>query len=180
MSVTLHTTLGDLKIELFCELTPKTSKNFLGLCACGYYDNTIFHRLIRDFIIQGGANKYRLNNNNNDKNNGNNNKKDKNIYGIEYFQDEIVDSLKFNQRGIVAMANKGANTNCSQFFITFKPQQQLNNTSTIFGKIIHGFNTLDEMEKIQCDQKHRPSQPIKIISVTIHANPIADKEQNDL
>ena len=173
MSVTLHTNLGDIKIELFCELTPKTSKNFLGLLASGYYDNTIFHRLIRDFIVQGGSNKHRIDKNNKDKAG-----KDRNIYGKPYFEDEIVDSLKFNQKGIVAMANKGANTNSSQFFITFKGQPQLNNTSTIFGKVIHGFDTLDAMEKCEVDNKNRPCDVIKILSSTIHANPIATKEMN--
>ena len=57
MAVTLHTSLGDIKIELFCELTPKTTKNFLGLSASGYYDETIFHRLISSFIVQGGSQK---------------------------------------------------------------------------------------------------------------------------
>mmetsp|Transcript_74040 Transcript_74040/g.66633 ORF Transcript_74040/g.66633 Transcript_74040/m.66633 type:complete len:179 (+) Transcript_74040:19-555(+) len=178
MSITLHTNLGDIKIELFCELTPKTAKNFLGLIASGYYDNTIFHRLIRDFIVQGGSNKHRIDNNK-DKDNKEKAGKDKNIYGKQYFEDEIVDSLKFNQRGCVAMANKGANTNSSQFFITFKAQPQLNNTATIFGKVIHGYNTLDAMEKSEVDNKNRPSEPIKILSTTIHANPIADKEMND-
>lgn len=54
MSVTLHTSHGDIKIELYCELTPKTAKNFLALCARKYYDNTIFHRNIKNFIVQGG------------------------------------------------------------------------------------------------------------------------------
>ena len=175
MSITLHTNLGDIKIELFCELTPKTAKNFLGLAASGYYDNTMFYRLIRDFIVQGGSNKHRTDNDKEKEKGG----KDKNIYGKQYFEDEIVDSLKFNQRGIVAMANKGANTNSSQFFITFKAQPQLNNTSTIFGKVIHGFNTLDAMEKTEVDNKNRPNDIVKIISTTIHANPIADKEMND-
>eukprot|EP01084_Bolivina_argentea_P262065 443084_1 len=175
MSVTLHTTLGDIKIELFCELTPKTAKNFLGLSASGYYDGTIFHRVIHDFIVQGGSNKDKIKGKGKNKGKGKG-KGDKNIYGTQYFQDEIVDTLKFDSRGIVAMANKGPNTNSSQFFITFKAQPQLNNTSTIFGKVIYGLDTLDTIEKCEVDHKNRPTTPIKIVSITLHANPIADKE----
>ena len=170
MSVTLHTTLGDLKIELFCELTPKTAENFLGLAASGHYDGTVFHRLIRDFIVQGGSQQKGK-----AKSKGKG-KGDRNIYGTPYFQDEIVETLKFDRRGVVAMANKGPNTNCCQFFVTFKAQPQLNNTSTIFGKVIHGFDALEAMEKQEVDHKNRPTNPIRISSVTIHANPIADKQ----
>mmetsp|Transcript_56188 Transcript_56188/g.93636 ORF Transcript_56188/g.93636 Transcript_56188/m.93636 type:complete len:172 (-) Transcript_56188:87-602(-) len=171
MSITLHTTVGNIKIELFCELTPRTAKNFLGLAASGYYNGTTFHRVIKDFIIQGGANK--------DKQHKNGKAKDQNIFNSQYFEDEIVDTLRFNARGIVAMANKGPSTNCSQFFITLKEQPQLNNTSTIFGRVIHGFDTLESMEQREVDSKNRPTEAIKIKSVTIHANPIADKEQNE-
>eukprot|EP01083_Nonionella_stella_P039051 106205_1 len=173
MSVTLHTSLGDIKIELFCELTPKTAKNFIGLAACGYYNGTTFHRMIRDFIVQGGSNKEK------DKSKGKGKGKgDKNIYGTQYFQDEIVDTLKFDKRGVIAMANKGPNTNSSQFFITFKTQPQLNNTSTIFGQVIHGFDTLEAIEKSPVDNKNRPCHPIRVMSITIHANPIASKDES--
>mmetsp|Transcript_58764 Transcript_58764/g.71848 ORF Transcript_58764/g.71848 Transcript_58764/m.71848 type:complete len:172 (-) Transcript_58764:22-537(-) len=167
MSVTLHTSLGDIKIELFCELVPRASKNFLGLCASGYYNGVKFHRNIQDFIIQGGAPK-----------DSKKSKGGKSIYG-EYFEDEIVDSLKFDSRGVLGMANKGPNTNNSQFFISYKELPHLNNTSTIFGKIIFGFDTLDAMETTDVDNKHRPIEPIIIKNVTIHANPIAQKELID-
>ena len=168
MSITLHTNLGDLKLELFCELTPKAAKNFLGLAASGFYNGTLFHRNISGFMVQGGAPK--------ESKNGKGSKcifKDK-----EYFEDEIVDALRFDRRGVVAMANKGPNTNGSQFFITYKEQSHLNDSSTIFGKVIDGWETLSDMEKTPVDRKNRPSDPIMIEKVTIHANPIAAKQTN--
>ena len=78
MSLTLHTTHGDLKIELYCQMTPKTCKNFLALCAKGYYDDTIFHRNIKKFIIQGGDP-------------SGTGKGGKSIYDGEPFEDEIFD-----------------------------------------------------------------------------------------
>ncbi|KAJ1916346.1 Peptidyl-prolyl cis-trans isomerase cyp10 [Mycoemilia scoparia] len=161
MSVTLHTTLGDLKIEVFCEDVPKTAENFLALCASGYYDDTIIHRNIKDFIVQmgdptgtgkGGTSIW--------------NKK---------FADEIRSTLKHNDRGIVSMANSGPDTNGSQFFISYSKQPILDTKYTIFGKVIDGTDTtLSEIEKIPVDKKNRPLQEIKIKSVTIHANPIAE------
>ena len=96
--------------------------------------------------------------------------------GKNYFEDEIIETLKFDKRGVLAMANKGPNTNSSQFFITYKEQPHLNNTATIFGKLIHGEKTLTKMENARCDLKHKPRTPIKILSTIIHANPIAMKD----
>ena len=166
MSLTLHTNLGDLKLELFCELTPTAAKNFLGLAASGFYNGTKFHRNISGFMIQGGAPKE-----------SKNGKGGKCIFtDKEYFDDEILDALRFDRRGVVAMANKGANTNGSQFFITYKETSHLNDTCTIFGKIIDGWDTLDDMEKVNVDHKNRPKDEIIIKDCTIHANPIAIKE----
>ncbi|KAI5449933.1 Peptidyl-prolyl cis-trans isomerase cyp10 [Naganishia albida] len=164
MSVTLHTNLGDLKIEVFCESTPKAAKNFLALCAAGVYDNNIFHRNIKTFMIQTGDPT-------------GTGKGGQSIYGAP-FEDEIRPTLKFNARGIVACANAGPNTNKSQFFITYGKQPSLDGKYTIFGKVIDGADsTLDAMEKVPVNPKHRPLQEIKLLSVTIHANPIADVQE---
>merc|ERR1719354_1058773 len=77
------------------------------------------------------------------------------IYGAP-FEDEINPNLTFDKRGLLAMANKGPNTNTSQFFISFKEAPHLNSTATIFGKLIHGWETLDEMENAEVDAKNRP------------------------
>jgi peptidyl-prolyl cis-trans isomerase-like 3 len=162
MSVTIHTSHGDIKVELFCELVPKTCKNFLALCAMSYYDNTLFHRNIKGFIIQGGDPTGTGRGGNS-------------IYG-RYFDDEIVGTLKHDRRGILSMANSGPNTNGSQFFFTYSKQTSLDGVYTIFGKIIDGFETLDVLEKEQVGKNNRPLDECKILGATIHSNPIADIE----
>lgn len=162
MAVTLHTSLGDMKIELHCDHAPKAAENFLALCGSGYYDNNIFHRNIRGFMLQTGDPT-------------GTGKKGSSIWG-KHFQDEIVDSLKHNARGVLSMANSGPNTNNSQFFITYGKQPHLDMKYTVFGRLIDGMDTLDEIEKLPVDEKtFRPLSEVKIESVTIHANPIADQ-----
>ncbi len=97
------------------------------------------------------------------------------IYG-KYFEDEIVDTLRHDKRGVVSMANRGPNTNGSQFFITYDKQPHLNNVNTVFGRVIHGMDVLDAAEKIPTDKKDKPQHPITIKSVVIHANPIAEAD----
>ncbi|XP_071724152.1 peptidyl-prolyl cis-trans isomerase CYP18-1-like [Rutidosis leptorrhynchoides] len=159
MSVTLHTNLGDIKCEIFCDEVPRTAENFLALCASGYYDGTIFHRNIKGFMIQGGDP-------------SGTGKGGMSIWGKK-FNDEIRESLKHNARGILAMANSGPNTNGSQFFITYAKQPHLNGLYTIFGKVIHGFEVLDVMEKTQVGPGDRPIAEIRLSRVTMHANPLA-------
>jgi len=162
MAVTLHTSIGDLKIELHCEKAPKAAENFLGLCASGYYDDNLFHRNIPGFMLQTGDPT-------------GTGRKGASIWQ-EPFDDELVDSLKHNARGIVSMANSGVNSNGSQFFITYTKSPQLDMKYTVFGKIIDGMETLDEFEKLPVDEKtFRPLNEVKIEHVTIHANPIADQ-----
>lgn len=160
MSVTLHTSLGDVKIEVFCEQVPKTANNFLALCASNYYDGTIFHRNIKGFMIQGGDPT-------------GTGKGGKSVYESGKFEDEIVSSLKHSKRGIVSMANSGPNTNGSQFFITYKAHSHLNGKYTVFGHVIDGLDTLDRMERVPTGQGDRPLEDIQLNSVTIHANPLA-------
>ena len=160
MAVTLHTDLGDLKIELFCEQCPKTCENFLALCATDYYNNCIFHRNIKGFMVQTGDPT-------------NTGKGGTSIWGNK-FEDELHDSLRHNAKGIVSMANSGPNSNGSQFFITYDKQPHLDMKYTVFGKVIDGFDTLDSLEKLPVNpKKYRPTIDIKIKSVTIHANPLA-------
>lgn len=162
MSLTLHTTHGDLKLELFCSACPKTTYNFLAISASGGYNGSPFHRSIANFMIQGGSP-------------GSGTVKESNsIYG-EMFEDEIKPSLKHHARGAVSMANKGPNTNGSQFFITFAPAPHLDGKNTVFGRLLEGWDTLDKLESIPVDKKNRPQEAIKIERITIHANPLADE-----
>ncbi|BEI85052.1 hypothetical protein CcaverHIS002_0504530 [Cutaneotrichosporon cavernicola] len=161
MSVTLHTSLGDLKIEVFCEAVPTTAENFLALCASGYYDGCLFHRNIKGFMAQTGDPT-------------GTGKGGQSIWGAP-FADEVRQTLKFNARGIVAMANAGPGTNKSQFFISYAKQPSLDGKYTIFGRVIDGQDsTLDMIERVPVNAKNRPEREIKLESVTIHANPIAD------
>jgi len=91
----------------------------------------------------------------------------------QLFEDEIRPALRHNARGIVSMANKGPNSNGSQFFITFAPAPHLDGKNTVFGKLLEGDEVLDDMEKIAVDKKSRPQERVEIKSVTIHANPLA-------
>eukprot|EP00795_Rhopilema_esculentum_P010209 gene10209-18890_t len=160
-AVTLHTDLGDLKIELFCDETPKTCENFLALCASKYYDGCLFHRNIKGFMIQTGDP-------------SGTGKGGKSIWGKKY-EDEIIPHLKHNARGIISMANSGPNTNGSQFFIVYAKQPHLDMKYTVFARLIDGFDVLDEFEKIPTNEKnYRPIEELRIKSITIHANPLAD------
>lgn len=163
MSVTLHTSHGDLKIEIFCEAVPKAAENFLALCASNAYDNTIFHRNIKGFMIQGGDPT-------------GTGKGGQSIWG-KPFADEVRSTLKINARGVVAMANSGPDTNKSQFFIAYAKQAHLDGKYTILGKVIDGADsTLDAMEKVPVNEKNRPLHEIRLSNITIHANPIADAQ----
>jgi peptidyl-prolyl cis-trans isomerase-like 3 len=178
MSVTLHTNVGDIKIEVFCESVPKTAEvcispqnpcvgltgivqNFLALCASGYYNGSLFHRLIPTFMIQTGAPPSQP-------------KGGVSIWE-EPFEDEIRPTLRHNARGIVSMANKGPTTNGSQFFICFDKAPHLDGKNTVFGHLLgdESMATLSKMEEIQVDKKNRPKEELRIERVTLHANPIS-------
>lgn len=160
MSVTLNTTHGPLKLELFCSSTPKTSENFLALCASSYYSSCKFHRIIPGFMAQTGDPTHT-------------GKGGESIWGAP-FGNEIKSHLKHNARGALGMANKGRDgTNGSQFYITFGKQTHLDGKNTVFGKLIDGFETLDAIERIKVDEKGKPEVDVVILDVTIHANPLA-------
>jgi peptidyl-prolyl cis-trans isomerase-like 3 len=170
----LHTTHGDLKIEIFCESVPKTAENFLALCASGAYNGTHFHRLIPDFMIQGGDTSQTAHNASADPPIP---KGGASIWGGA-FDDEIkVPALRHSGRGMVSMANKGPATNASQFFITFKEAPHLDGKNTVFGRVIDGAEeggVLERMEGVEVDKKYRPKdEKIVLQKVTIHANPLA-------
>ncbi|XP_022906399.1 peptidyl-prolyl cis-trans isomerase-like 3 [Onthophagus taurus] len=165
MAVTLHTDLGTIKLELFCEACPKACENFLALCASDYYNGSVFHRNIKGFIVQTGDPT-------------GTGKGGSSIWGGK-FEDEFKEEVKHNARGMVSMANNGPNTNGSQFFFTYGPHPHLDLKYTLFGKVIDGFDTLDELEKLQVNPKnYKPLKDVKINSITIHANPIAETDKS--
>jgi len=179
MSVTIHTSLGDLKVELACEQVPKLCFNFLALAASGFYNGLTFHRNIAGFIVQAGDPHVGA-------------RLDEETQKWEYvsfpekgpkggesiwggkFEDSMHPMLRHNERGVLSMANKGRDTNGSQFFLTYSPQPQLDETFCVFGNLFSGHEILDKMEHMQvARKKSRPEEPIVIHSMTIHANPLA-------
>lgn len=117
--LTLHTSQGDIRLGLFAEQTPLTVANFVNLASRGYYDNLTFHRVIDDFMVQGGC------------------PKGTGTGGPGYqFGDEIVAGLKHHKPGILSMANAGPGTNGSQFFITHVPTAWLDGKHTVFGEVL--------------------------------------------
>ena len=137
-------------------------QNFLALCASGAYDGTSFHRNLKGFIIQGGD--------------VSGTGRGGAAYHGGRLEDELVDALQHNARGVVSMANKGPNTAGSQFFICYQPAPHLNGVNSVFARVIDGLDVLDAMEGQPVDAKHRPIAPITLRSVTIHANPVAEEE----
>ncbi len=121
----LHTDKGDITVQLFADKAPKTVNNFVFLAREGFYDNTIFHRVISDFMAQGGD------------------PTGTGRGGPGYkFNDEFNSSLKHDKPGILSMANAGPNTNGSQFFITHVPTPWLDNKHAIFGQVTDGMDVL--------------------------------------
>ncbi len=153
--------IGHLKFELYVDEAPKACENFLGLCAAGYYNGSCFHRNIKGFIIQGGDPT-------------NTGKGGESIFG-QPFEDEINEQLHHDKRGVLSMANSGANKNTSQFFITYARHTTLDNKFTIFGQLIDGFETLDLLEQEPVDKANKPLNNLGITDVEINANPIAER-----
>ena len=120
-----RTEKGDIRVQLFADKAPHTVNNFVFLARQGYYDNTTFHRVLEDFMAQGGD------------------PTGTGQGGPGYvFADEIDPTLTFGAPGLLAMANAGPNTNGGQFFLTFAPTPWLNGLHTIFGKVVAGMGVL--------------------------------------
>lgn len=144
----LETTQGTIKIRLMPDVAPKAVENFTKLIDQGYYDGLVFHRVIKEFMIQGGD----------PTGTGSGGES---IWGRS-FEDECVPSVKFDRKGIVAMANAGPNTNGSQFFITTTATPWLNGRHTIFGEVVEGYEAVDRMENVATDPRDKPTSPQKI------------------
>ena len=163
--VLLQTTAGDIELELFAKQTPLTSRNFLQLCLDGYYDNTIFHRLVPGFIIQGGDP-------------SGTGSGGESSYDGEPFADEFHSRLKFNRRGLLGMANTGRkDDNGSQFFFTLGNTPELTGKNTMFGRVagdtIYNLMKMGEAD-LADDESERPLYPTKITGVEVIVNPFED------
>ena len=149
----IHTTMGDIHVKLFPDMTPKTIENFCTHSKNGYYNNLMFHRVIKGFMLQTGDPL-------GDGTGG------ESIWGKD-FEDEFHPALKHDRPYMLSMANAGPNTNGSQFFITTVPCPWLDQKHTIFGRCIAGMDTIHRIENVRVNKTDKPLEEIKIINITI-------------
>lgn len=159
--VLLETSVGDIEIELWSREAPKACRNFVQLCLERYYDKSKFHRVVKDFIVQGGDPT------------GTGQGGDS-IYG-QPFRDEFHSRLRFVRRGLVGMANAGKDDNGSQFFFTMGPSQELQNKHTLFGKVVGDtiYNMI-KLQDVEVGPDDRPLHPPRILKTKVLINPFDD------
>ncbi|OVE83951.1 peptidylprolyl isomerase [Natronolimnobius baerhuensis] len=167
VTATLHTNKGDIDVELYDDRAPSTVDNFVGLATGGktwtdpesgdevdgeaLYDDVAFHRVIEDFMIQGGD------------------PTETGRGGPGYqFDDEFHDELRHDDAGILSMANSGPNTNGSQFFITLGPQPHLDDRHSVFGKVTDGMDVVEEIGSVDTGRNDEPKEDVVLESVSIN------------
>jgi cyclophilin family peptidyl-prolyl cis-trans isomerase len=147
-SAILHTDKGDITLQLFADKTPKTVNNFVFLARQGFYDGTIFHRIIADFMVQGGD------------------PTGTGRGGPGYrFADEFHPSLKHDKPGMLSMANAGAGTNGSQFFITHVATPWLDNKHSVFGQVTAGMDVVNSIPPRDPQKVDAPAVHIKSVTI---------------
>jgi cyclophilin family peptidyl-prolyl cis-trans isomerase len=147
-TATIHTDKGDMVIDLHADKVPNTVNNFVFLARQGYYDGSIFHRVINDFMVQGGD------------------PTGTGMGGPGYdFKDEFHPDLRHSGRGVLSMANAGPNTNGSQFFITHRATPHLDNKHAVFGQLTKGEDVL--MSIPARDPGNRNAPAVKLLSIDI-------------
>jgi len=151
--VILETTMGDITLEMYWKHTPTTCRNFAELANRGYYNGTKFHRIIKDFMIQGGDPT-------------GTGRGGASIYG-KSFDDEIHPELKHTGAGIISMANSGPDTNGSQFFITLGPTSHLDGRHAIFGRVHSGMVSVKRIGQVETDPQDRPVDDVRIVKARI-------------
>ena len=151
---TFETNMGTFKVELFTDLAPKTTRNFMDLAGKRFYDGVIFHRVIDDFMIQGGD------------------PKGTGTGGPGYtIKDEFGQGLKHDSPGILSMANAGPDTGGSQFFITLVPTPWLDGKHAIFGKVISGMDVVEAIGKTKTGSGDKPIKDVVIKKLFISGDP---------
>lgn len=150
----IETNMGTIELELFPDKAPKTVANFVGLAEKGYYDGVIFHRVIDNFVIQGGDPT-------------GTGRGGESIYGHP-FEDEFHRDLKHDKPGVLSMANAGPNTNGSQFFITLAPTPWLDGKHSVFGQVIKGMDVVRAIGKVPTSKPgDRPLKDVVMKKVRI-------------
>lgn len=151
--VCMETTQGTIEVKLFPKVAPKACENFLTLVNNHYYDGIIFHRVIKDFMVQTGD--------------PTGTGRGGHSCWNKPFQDEVTAEVAFDKPGILAMANAGPNTNGSQFFITTKKTSWLNMHHTIFGEVVKGFDVVQKIEGVKTGFGDKPIDEQKIIKAYV-------------
>ncbi|KAG9237709.1 peptidyl-prolyl cis-trans isomeras-like protein-like 2 [Amylocarpus encephaloides] len=174
----IETNLGSLNVELQTETAPRAVWNFVQLAKKGYYNGVVFHRNIPNFMIQGGDPT-------------GTGKGGTSIWG-KNFNDEFDGPLTHDARGVMSMANKGKNTNSSQFFITYRQAKHLDRKHTIFGRVVGGLDILQKLEHVPVDSGNRPLNDVIMETVVVFVDPfeefqkqkrekdVADKEKAEV
>jgi len=154
-SVVLETSQGIIEIALMPDVAPKACENFMKLAEKGYYNGTVFHRVIKGFMLQGGDPE-------------GTGAGGASIWG-KTFEDEVSPKVRFDRPNLVAMANRGPNTNGSQFFITTGKPTHLNMKHTIFGEVVSGQDVVQKIDSAQTSGKpqNRPTQDQKIVKAYV-------------
>ncbi|KAF2479639.1 cyclophilin-like domain-containing protein [Neohortaea acidophila] len=152
-TILLETSMGSITLELYTTHAPKTCRNFLTLASRNYYTNTIFHRIIPNFMIQGGDPT-------------GTGRGGASIYG-DKFEDEIRSDLKHTGAGVLSMANSGPDTNGSQFFITLAPTPWLDGKHTIFGRVKSGMRVVQRMGLVKTGEQDRPEEEVRILGTRV-------------
>ena len=150
----IETNRGMVEVELFCKAAPLACENFIRLAEKKYYNGVIFHRVIKNFMIQGGDPT-------------GTGRGGESIWVIS-FKYECTPELKFDKPGLLAMANAGPNTNGSQFFITTVNTSWLNGNHTIFGKVIKGYDVVKKIESVPASKDGKPLKEQKILKVYLN------------
>ena len=150
-TVLLQTTMGDVKIDLFDETMPITAGNFRKLVEKGFYDGTIFHRVIDGFMIQGGD------------------PKGTGFGGPGYTIKDELPADNRNARGTISMANSGPNSGGSQFFINTVDNRRLDPKHPVFGKVVAGMDIVDAISKVAADSDDRPRKTVTIKKASLVA-----------
>ena len=147
----IETSMGEMTLELYEEECPDTVANFMHLVSSGFYDGLVFHRVIKDFMIQGGC-------------------PDGTGRGGPGWRiaDEFVNTLRHDTPGILSMANSGPNTNGSQFFITLTATPWLDDKHSVFGRVTDGADVLEKIGSVKTGAGDRPRKPITIQSIALY------------
>ena len=161
----ISTSMGDIEVELYGNDAPKTVANFVGLAEKGYFEGILFHRVVPGFVLQAGDPKTK-----NPSLRGEWGTGGESIYGGTFNDELNPDSPSGKMgyvEGVLAMANRGANTNTSQFFIVLQEASHLPYNYTIFGKVIKGMDVAHAIEKVPTDAQDRPVNAVTIGSVKV-------------